>query len=178
MAEAYVVLSAIMRGPAVTLAIFALVAPAAGQPGGVAIKRVAVDVEGQLRLFDDSGVETLAPKVRAQSGFADPKISPDGLTVGWLALYPDPSGSEAAAGIPGTLVLFRNGRVICKFPAAQIFWDWRFEDGGRRVAYSVGPTHGGAVECVLREVISGKFAARWPVKAGGAPPDWAKELRR
>lgn len=111
--------------------------------------------------------------------FGNPAISPDRLTVGWLAMYPDPSaaGNEGAQ-IPGKLVLFRGGRVLHRFTTEQVFWDWRFRNGGNEVAYSTGPTHGGASECVLRAVVSGRVASRWRVRNGPAPPAWARDLHQ
>jgi hypothetical protein len=74
-------------------------------------------------------------------------------------------------------VLYRAGRVIQNFPTEQTFWDWQFQDGGKRVAYSTGPTHGGAAQCVLRDVDTGKIVDRWLPKEGPDAPPWAVTLR-
>jgi hypothetical protein len=142
-------------------------------------RSATVDAGGQLRIVPDSGKAILLRKSKGQSSFGDPAISPDRRTVGWLAMYPDPTVTYyRGAEIPGALVLFRNGRVLHTFPTVQIFWDWQFRDGGGRVAYSTGPTHGGAAECVLRDVDSGQIVARWTVDQNGQPPAWAENLRR
>jgi hypothetical protein len=92
--------------------------------------------------------------------------------------YPSPSGAKyAGEPIGGALALYSSGRNIHTFGTEQTFWDWQFSDGGKRVAYSTGPTHGGAAECVLRDVDSGKIVARWLVKDGDEPPEWARTLR-
>ena len=77
-----------------------------------------------------------------------------------------------------SLVIFRAGRVIHTFTTEQMFWDWQFQDGGKQVAYSTGPTHGGAAECMLRDVVSGRTISRWRVKGGEDPPSWAQALRQ
>ena len=137
-----------------------------------------VDSNGQLRIVPKSGKEILPAKITGQQAFDSPAISPDGRTVGWLALYPFENTQLA-----GTLVIYRAGRVLHTFTAAQVFWDWQFREGGKLVAYSTGPTHGGAAECVLAEVDSGKIVERWAVPPSpegheAEPPLWAQTLRR
>lgn len=123
----------------------------------------------------------MPPRIRGQVAFGDPAVSPDHRTVGWLVLYPypNPPGAEYLRSEPiaGALALYRSGRVIHQFRTEQPFWDWQFQDEGKRVAYSTGPTHGGAAECVLRDVETGKIVAHWSVKGGSEPPAWARTLR-
>jgi hypothetical protein len=76
------------------------------------------------------------------------------------------------------LVLYRNGRILRRFDTDQVFWDWQFQNGGNRVAYSTGPTHGGAAECALVDASSGKVIARWSVTPNATAPTWAEPLRR
>ena len=137
-------------------------------------RTVSIDHHGKLLITFDSGKTIEAPKLRGQGGFAKAALSEDRRTIGWLALY----SREAIGEIAGRLVLFRKERVLHSFPTEQVFWDWQFRDGGKRVAYSTGPTHGGAAECVLRDVDSGRVVARWQIRSGGEPPDWAKSLHQ
>ncbi len=88
--------------------------------------------------------------------------------------YPDPPGDPLA----GKLVIYRAGQMLHTFTTVQVFWDWQFQDGGKRVAYSTGPTHGGAAQCVLRDVDSGHVVARWLVHSGNQPPAWSLDLRQ
>jgi hypothetical protein len=110
-------------------------------------KSVSIDQSGALHILLDSGKEVLAPKDKDQAGFDSPQISSDGKTVGWLALFPfprpDPSDYDPGP-IAGSLVLYRDGRILHTFETEQIFWVWHFLRGGSQVAYSTGPTHGGA----------------------------------
>ncbi len=135
-------------------------------------RSVSVDSAGQLHIVLNNGREVLPPKAEGQVAFGKPTISPDRRTVGWLVLYAYSQGEPIA----GSLVLYRGGRVIHRFKTEQTFWDWQFQDVGKRVAYCTGPTHGGAAECILRDVESGKVVADWGVRRGGEWPGWARTL--
>ena len=139
----------------------------------------SVDESGQLHIVLDSGKEILPRKTQGQVSFGSPLISPDRRTVGWLVNYADPGAINYVGDpIAGKLVIYRSGLVLHTFMTEQTFWDWRFQDGAKRVAYSTGPTHGGAAECVLRDVKSGSIMASWPVRSGSEAPAWARNLRR
>jgi hypothetical protein len=132
------------------------------------------DKAGRLHIKVSSGKEEIVRKVKDQTSFGDPMIAPDRRTVGWLINYP-PDGNNSYE-LPETLVLYRAAHVLHRFNTDQICWDWKFRNGGKRVAYCTGPTHGGAAQCLLREVDSGKIVARWTPKPSGSPPAWAKDL--
>lgn len=141
---------------------------------------VSVGQNGQLLIRTTSGQEIHPQKEPDQIGFGSPLISPDHQTVGWLALYPFPvpgGRGDSTHPIAGKLVIYRNGRMLHTFDSDQTFWDWSFRGNRNRVAYSRGPTHGGAMECVLRDVDSGRIVERWIV-GNGVAPAWARDLRR
>ena len=147
---------------------------------GSSYRSLSVDSAGRLQIELDTGGVIKPARLKDQVAFGAPEISPDHRTVGWLAMYryPSPPGTGyVREPIAGALILYRSGRIIHTFGTEQTFWDWQFQDGGKHVAYSTGPTHGGAVECVLRDVDSGKIVATWWVKDGGDPPAWAQSLR-
>jgi len=137
-------------------------------------RTVSIDDRGKLLIILDSGKTIEAPKFPGQGAFTKAAVSEDLRTVGWLAMH----SNEAVGEIAGRLVLYRKGRILHSFATEQVFWDWQFRDGGKPVAYSTGPTHGGAAECVLRDVDSGRVVARWQVRNGGEPPDWARNLHQ
>jgi hypothetical protein len=138
---------------------------------------VTIDGNRQLHIVMATGREVIPPREKGQIAYAKVSISTDHTTVGWLVEYPDASVAYyKGAAIAGELVLFRSGKIFHRFQAVQVFWDWKFEDGGRKVAYSTGPTHGGAAECVLREVESGAVLAQWNVDPKVTPPEWARSL--
>jgi hypothetical protein len=145
--------------------------------GGPVYRSLSVDQSGQLHIVLDSGKEILPRKTRGQVSFAAPMISPDRQTAGWLVMYPDPTiVYYQGAQVAFELVIHRAGRVLHTFTTDQIFWDWQFQDGGKRVAYRTGPTHGDEAMYVLRDVDSGRILARRWVKQGSEPPVWAQAL--
>jgi len=138
---------------------------------------VSIDNSRQLHIVLASGKDVRAPKLPGQVGFDDPLISPDHRTVGWFATFHvDPS--DRSSEYANELVLYRAGRILRTFKSEIIFWDWQFRDTGKRIAYSEGPTHGGAKHCALYDVDSGKLVAEWRFESGQEPPEWAQTLRR
>lgn len=141
-------------------------------------RSVSVDKSGQLHIVLDSGKDILPEKAPGQTSFDRPLISPDDHTIGWLVNVADPGYGSYFREVSVELVIYRAGRVLHRFRTEQTFWDWDFRDAGKQVAYSTGPTHGGAAECALRDVESGRIVARWWVKSGSEPPPWAVDLDR
>lgn len=146
-----------------------------GQTG--TYRAVSIDNIGQLHITSTDGKNFVAPKLPGQTAFSGAAISGDRQSVGWLAEAV--ISSSGTSLLPVAVVIFRNGRITRKFlEPYQIVWGWRFEENGKRVAYSVGPTHGGAHECILAETYSGKVIERWHVTPDTAAPGWAESLRR
>jgi len=146
--------------------------------GGPNYRSLSVDDNGSLHIVLDSGKEIVPPRMPGQLSFGDPAISPDRQTIGWLVMYPDPTITDyKGPQLPFKLAIYRGGHVLHTFATEQVFYDWQFQDGGKRVAYSTGPTHGGAAESVLRDVKSGRTVARWWVRQDTKPPVWALSLR-
>jgi hypothetical protein len=136
-----------------------------------------VDSRGQLRILLGSGKEIHPPKTRTQVAFDSARLTPDHQTVGWLVMY-DESPPNQTYPLALALTLYRDRRVLRTFTTGQTFWDWQFWDRGKRVAYCTGPVHGGAAECLLRDVETGRVVKRWQVKEDHEPPDWARGLHR
>jgi hypothetical protein len=141
---------------------------------GETYRSASVDDAGRLHIVPDSGKEVVLRKLEGQCSFGDAWISDDRLSVGWLVMcrYPFPNSDEFGV----TLAVFRGGRIVREFTGG-VFWDWQFQDGGRRIAYASGATHGDVTYCALVEVDSGKVVADWSPKNGGDPPAWAASLR-
>jgi hypothetical protein len=115
------------------------------------------------------------PKERGQTGISEPQTAPDGRTVGWLVEYDDGVGYP----VPGTLIVWRAGKIIGRFRTDQTFYSWTFFGGGAEVAYHVGPLHGEATsQCELHDVASGRLVAVWDgdLDSEGKRPDWTKGL--
>jgi hypothetical protein len=131
--------------------------------------------DGHLHILRSDGKEERVRKLKYQTSFGNPGISWDRRTVAWLEISPNPTRPNTD-DLPFTLVLYRSGRILHRFEGGSIFWDWQFWSDSQ-VAYSTGPTHGGATQCVLRDVDSGKIVATWDPKSNTDPPDWAEKLR-
>jgi hypothetical protein len=161
------------------LAILILQTPTLGADDQV-YRAVFVDAGGQLHIVLSSGKQILPEKIEGQVSFDSPLISPDGHTVGWLIMYPYPvpPGSDwHPKPIPGGLALYRANHVIHTFTTQQAFEDWQFRDEGKNVAYATGPAHGEVgLECVLRDVESGRIVDKW-VMPDGEPPSCTRDLR-
>jgi hypothetical protein len=139
---------------------------------------VRLDDSGQLHIKPANGKEAMAPRLPHQSRFGAPAISPDHISVGWLAEFEDNSSPSPIDPDAFTLVVCRNGRIFRLVSGGPIVWDWKFERGGRAVAYSTGSRHGGANECLLADIKSGKVLEKWPTPTRGRLPLWAEQLRR
>ena len=141
-----------------------------------------VQADGRLRLTTTRGATRWAPGDTSalpepQSAFDEARISADGATVGWLALYP---GCCQSYPLPLALVLYRDGRELRSLTGAGMpIWHWHFVHGGREVAYLQRPSHGAAPDHYeLRDVASGRLRAQFDHEDGErAPlPAWARGL--
>ena len=139
-----------------------------------AVVRVFRDQKNQVHVVYGNGRVVVVAGEAHQVGIDSVKISKDGQTAGWLALYPDPDSSTPFAG---TLVLWRGGKVVRRFQADQTFWSWVFYADATQVAYHVGPTHGEAPHCELNDIESGRLVASWDGDLDDAErPAWTKGL--
>jgi hypothetical protein len=131
---------------------------------------------GSARITLPSGEIVRAPKERGQVDVTDGRTAQDGRTVGWLvrSIYGD-----VADLIPGTLVVWRAGKIVRRFPSDQVFYSWAFYAGGKQVAYHVGPLHGESKShCELRDIDNGRVAAAWDgdLDSDSNRPEWTKGL--
>lgn len=155
---------------------FLLVHAAPGER--LSYESVRLDDSGQLHIKCADGKEVVAPRLPHQTRFGAPAVSPDRMSVGWLAEFadrwsPSPIDPDALA-----LIIYRDGRIFRRIPGDVIIWDWKFERGGKAVAYSTGSRHGGANECVLVDLDLGKVLEEWATSSRGQAPAWAERLRR
>jgi len=105
-----------------------------------------------------SGAAVTVPKEKGQVGIDEGQIAWNG-SVGWFVLFHSPAATYPFAG---EIVIWRSGKVIRRFLAAQTFWSWAFYDDGKQVAFHDGPMHGEQKSyCELRSVASGQKIASW-----------------
>jgi hypothetical protein len=156
-----------------------LLALSAAMAADAEYRSASIGKDGRLHILAANGQEEVVRKFKGQTSFGTPTISEDRRTVAWSAVYPDPTilyykGAELSF----YLVLYRNRSIRHRLGTDdQMLWDWSFRQGGKSVGYCIGPTHGGATQCVLRDVDSGKIVATWDPKSNTDPPDWAEKLR-
>jgi|SRR5215471_19363162 len=170
-----------------------LIAPADRQPAVVSADTgeryiaVSVDRNGALAIRKADGRTVAVYKRRDQTTFDKPRLSPDRTAVAAQAMYPNCCTSY---DIPLRLVVYEDGREhwFRSGEGLPIFW-WRFEDGGRRVAYGSSTVHSGCgTNYELRDVRSETLidsvlvpedfvSCSWPPGAKAVRiPAWAKRL--
>lgn len=100
----------------------------------------------------------------------------DGQTVGWLADYDSCCQSYP---ISRQLVLWHSGKIVARIDADAMIWNWRFVDGGKRVGFADGPTHGSSVpySYKLYDARSGRLLAEINGQRRDLPT-WAAALVR
>jgi len=137
--------------------------------------RVSAGPDGAAQIALASGKKLTVPKERGQVGISEPQAATDGRTVGWLVDYDDGVGYP----VPGTLIVWRAGKIIGRFRTDQTFYSWAFVAGGKQVAYHVGPLHGEqASHCELHDAESRRQLAAWDgdLDSDAKRPDWTQGL--
>jgi len=132
---------------------------------------VSAGRDGNAQITLANGEKTTIQKEPGQVGISDPKKAPDG-TVGWLAEY---KVEGVSYPVPGTLIIWRAGKTIRRFPTEQSFYSWIFYAQGKQVAYHVGPLHGELKShCELHDATSGRLIAVWDgdLQSGSNRPAW------
>jgi hypothetical protein len=148
--------------------------PNAGLPQ-VQPAAVSVGPDGSAQITLANGEKITIQREPGQVGISDAKQAPDG-TVGWLAEYEVEGVSDR---VPETLVIWRAGKTIRRFPTAQSFYSWAFYAQGKQVAYHVGPLHGEPKShCELHDATSGRLLAMWDgdLQSESNRPAWTRGL--
>jgi len=145
--------------------ISALIAPRASAQN---VSRAYCGKDGKAHVVYQGGAESTLSGEPVQVGCEPIAIGADGRTVGWSVLVENDGTSYPIAT---SVILSRDNKQTVISPA-QAVWEWRFIDGGKRVAVLSGPVHGGASEAKLHDAHSGKVLATW--QGAGTAPDWAK----
>ncbi len=147
----------------------------AGISQGSQAVAVSAGQDGTAQITSANGKKITIQKERGQVGISNPQTAPDG-TAGWLAEY---SVEGVTYPVAGTLVIWRAGKIIRRFPTGQCFYSWTFYGEGKEVAYHVGPLHTELKShCELHEAKSGRLIALWDGDLASASkrPAWTKGL--
>ena len=156
----------VMSAAAVCAALMLASSPLSAQP---TYRRAEVDTAGRLHVTTAAGA-TFAPRMDSdQVGVADPAVSPDGRSVGWLALYPNCCTSYP---IPLALVVRSAGHER-RFSGNELpIARWVFLDRGRRVALSQAPLHGlVTMHYALYDASSGRLLGEYDQAPDTTGPD-------
>ena len=139
------------------------------------ILRIFSDERNNVHVILPAGQESVIERERDQVGIDSIKIAAGKQTAGWIVMYRNPDGGSPIAG---KIVVWRGGKIIRTFPAAQTFWSWSFERDGKQVAYHDGPAHGETgSHCELHDVQTGHLLSSWNGDLQNpARPDWTKSL--
>jgi hypothetical protein len=144
--------------------------------------RAAVDEAGALRVVTRAGQALVFHKEPEQIDFDQIVVSPDSLSVGWLALYPNCCTSYP---IPLKLVVYSAGKLR-KYSGSELpVWRWRFLARGKQVAFEQETVHGGlGAHYELRDVRTGRLIGEYTPATGADSlpgpnsntPEWVAEL--
>jgi len=174
----------------VTVSLLYAVIVSAEQRRGARLQRietydsVALDASGALRITRSDGRVIAVPRQKEQSSFEGPTISSDRTAVGAHANYPNCCTSY---DIPLELVVYHNAKIHRFKGNGLPIFQWRFADGGSRVAYGQEPVHSGCeTHYELRDIVSERLieSADVPQPCGQRPdppqvriPDWVQQLQ-
>jgi len=129
-----------------------------------------VDEAGTLRILTREGRAIVLPAKPDQVGFERIAISPDGRTVGWVAMYPNCCTSYP---IPLELVVYSGGKLRTFTGVGLPVWQWHFAADGKQVAFEQETAHGGlGVHYELRDVASGRLIAEYSPTVGPITSLW------
>ena len=150
---------------------------------------VAVSADGTVSITTDDGRRITPARVDPgldgfePAGATQAAVAPDHQSVGWLALY---DWCCTSYPIPLQLIILTNGRSLAlSGEAGEPIWFWRFQDGGRRIAFREETPHGEMRRHYeLWDVLSGKRIADYRPEYDenghdvGRPnePRWVKAL--
>lgn len=103
------------------------------------------------------------------------RAGPNGLE-GWTLSWKI-NDDGPADRYPGALVIARRGKLMRRIEGDPFVWKWMFVNGGKQVAYEVGPLHF-SMTCVLLDVKSGRRLGDYDCwsPVGRKAPRWVEAL--
>jgi hypothetical protein len=137
-----------------------------------------VDSNGQLRILTKRHHEIVPGRDRGQVGFEKVEISPDGHSVGWLAMYP---GDSVSGPVPMKLVIYAAENVRSFTGSGLPIRRWCFQAEGKQVAFEQETVYGqSGVHYELRDITTGELVARYDPDSNPQitekPPRWVTQV--
>ena len=142
----------------------------------VTLTKIYVDAKsGRVHLVDSSAKDFEISPDKDQADAAQPKLADDHRTAGWLIESKVDDGTSYP--IPLCLVIYRDAKIIRRFPTDMAIGDWQFVAGAKQVAFSTNTLHGDhPAHLELHQIANGKLLAQYDQIPGSHSPDWAKEI--
>ena len=132
--------------------------------------------DGRAHVVSVAGKDTAIAPEKDQAGIQSAQLSEDRTTAGWLVEYPNCCTSYPVAL---TLVIYRSGRIVRRLTPGWMIFDWRFLEGGKKIAMSAGTVHGMTYRSLsLYDVVTGRMEDHWDGAFEATPPAWARELKQ
>jgi len=120
-------------------------------------------------------VDSESARVTYDGRSRDPKLSPDGLTVGMLVVETVDNGSGQTVEVSSKLRFLRGGGFVQQLEPGGFIRGWAFARKGQAVAVYSGPLHFAGFY-VLYDLATGEqleYAADPPTASS---PDWVRAL--
>ena len=134
-----------------------------------------------LVLTSSDGARFDAPRLPEQVAFDQPRVSPNGRYVGWLASFPNCCTSYP---VPLALVVIDASRHLHTFDGSKLaISSWCFLPSSAAVAYAQGVLHGSDARLFeLRSISDGRLVARYEYphdeeqnkRARSLAPSWVR----
>jgi hypothetical protein len=138
------------------------------------IAKLSINPDGRVHIVHSDGEEITAPKERDQVSVKSAALADNRLAAGWLVEYENCCTSYP---IPLTLVIHIPGRPLQRLGDGMMICNWRFEAGGKQVAFYTNTVHGDfAPHYELRETRTGRLIAKWDGHLTARSPAWATKL--
>ena len=142
------------------------------------IKSAEVDDAGIVHIAAD-GKHYEVTKEQGQIGIAQLRISQDGNIAGWLVQYRSPAPDREWEKVTGLLVLWRDGKIACRFGTEQaILENWNFAEGNEAVVTLAGPMHGAGLHFELQRTSDCGQVAEFDelYEGGSTEPAWVRSF--
>ena len=135
------------------------------------VSRASCGADGKAHIIYSDNSEKIVDAQKGQVGCEHLIIESDDSTVAWSVLVKNCCTSYP---IPTRIIVYRKGKQKMISPG-QMIWDWRFIDGGKRLAVLSGPVHGDPSSAILYNTHNVRVLAKW--EGQGTAPYWASAWR-
>ena len=164
---------ATMRKAILFVAVVALSARCSpGQDERLRVESARIGPDHRVHLRWTGRREQVQAPGEEQTDTEDLRIAPDRSVAAWLVGRTDLSDASYPEAFE--LMVAWNGKGAQSIFPGRVISEWRFVDGGRRIAAWDETGHGGRFgKAALYDSHTGKLLAKWNPDGKKAPPAWA-----